>query len=130
MNFNNNNNTQKNQSLKCNYPPGGNTNFSIGWGQGPEPVNSLKQTGKNYGSNINYTSNGYFDKENINKSNVIAGISTQTKSAGYGKGKIDIFNGTDYSEKSSSIKVNHMPGGKSNVYLGNDSSNYEEYRRK
>jgi len=130
MNFNNNNNIPKNQSLKCNYPPGGNSNFSVGWGQGPEPVNSLKQTGKNYGSNINYTSNGNFDKENVNKSNLSAGVTTQTKNAGYGKPKFDIFNGTDYSEKSSSIKVNHMPGGKSNVHFGNDSSNYEEYRKK
>ena len=123
-------NKQKNQSIKCNFPPGGNTNLSLEWGQPSGPEKNLKQTGKNYGSNIEYTSNNNFDKENVNKSNIIAGMSTQTKNAGYGKPKFNIFNETNYSEKSSSIKVNHMPGGKSNVYLGNDSSNYEDYRRK
>ena len=130
MNFNNNNNLPKNESLKCNFPPGGNANFQVGWGQGSEPVNSNKQGQKNYGSDINYTSNNNFDKENVNKSNLLAGKSTQTKDCGYGKPKFNIFNETNYSEKNPSIKVNHMPGGKSNVYLGGDSSNVEEYRRK
>ena len=61
-------NKARNQSLKCNFPPGGNSNFSLGWGQSSEPVKSLDHTGKNYGSNIQYTSNNYFDKENVNKS--------------------------------------------------------------
>lgn len=119
MNFNNNNKVAKNESLKCQYPPGGNTNFSLGWGQKAEPVNSKSQnTGKNYGSNIQYTSNNFFDKENVNNNNVLAGVSTQNKENGYGKPKFNIFNETNYSEKSSSIKVNHMPGGKSNVHFG------------
>ena len=130
MNFNNNNKVPKSESLKCNFPPGGNANFSVGWGQSSEPVKSLNQTGKNYGSNLNYTSNNQFDKENVNKSNIIAGVSTQNKDSGYGNAKFNVFKDTNYSDKSSSIKVNHMPGGKSNVYLGNDSSSYNDYRKK
>jgi len=117
------------QSLKCNFPPGGQSNFQMGWGQPNEPVSKdTKFSMKNYGSN--YNSVNINDKENVNKSNIMAGISTQSKEGGYGKAKINLFNEYNYLEKTPSIKVSQQPGGNSNIIFGNDSSNYEEYRRR
>lgn len=121
-------NRTKVQSLKCNFPPGGQSNFQMGWGMPNDPVSrNTKFSNKNYGSNYNSVSNG--DKENVNKMNMMAGISTQSKESGYGKAKINLFNEYNYAEKTPSIKVSQNPGGKSNVCFGTDSSNYEEYRR-
>ena len=129
MNFDGNNN--KVQSVKCNFPPGGQSNFSLGWGQQTEPVNKgPKYSGKNYGTNCENNSVSNSDKENVNRMNIIAGMSTQNKDSGYGKSKINLFNDYNYSEKTTSIKISQTPGGKSYVCFGSDSSNYEEYRRK
>ncbi len=128
MNFENNKN--KVQSVKCNFPPGGQSNFQMGWGMPNDPVSrDTKISSKNYASNCNTIINNS-DKENVNKVNIIAGMSTQSKESGYGKAKFNIFNDTNYSEKTPSIKISQNPGGKSNLCFGNDSSNYEEYRRK
>lgn len=122
-------NRTKVQSLRCNFPPGGQSNFQMGWGLPNDPVTrDTKFSSKNYGSN--YNSVNISDKENVNKANIMAGISTQSKESGYGKAKINLFNEYNYSEKTPSIKVSQNPGGKSNVCFGTDSSNYEEYRRK
>lgn len=127
MNFEGN--TNKIQSVKCNFPPGGQSNFQMGWGLPNEPVSrDTKVSSKNYASNYNSVNNA--DKENVNKSNFMAGMSTQSKDAGYGKSKINLFSDYNHSEKTQSIKVSQNPGGKSNVCFGTDSSNYEEYRRK
>jgi len=117
------------QSVKCNFPPGGQTNFQMGWGLPNDPVTKdTKLTSKNYGSNYNTVNVN--DKENFNKMNIIAGVSTQSKDSGYGKPKINLFQDYNYAEKTTSIKVTQNPGGRSNVCFGTDSSNYEEYRRK
>jgi len=122
-------NLNKIQSVKCNFPPGGQSNFQMGWGLPSEPVSrDSKLSSKNYGSNYNSVSNN--DKENVNRSNFMAGMSTQSKESGYGKSKINLFNDYDYCEKTPSIKISQNPGGKSNVCFGTDSSNYEDYRRK
>ncbi len=117
------------QSLKCNFPPGGQSNFQMGWGQPNDPVTKdTNFTIKNYGSNYNTVNNN--DKENVNKMNIIAGMSTQSKDSGYGKAKINLFNDYNYSEKAPSIKISQQPGGNSKIIFGTDSSNYEEYRKK
>ena len=122
---------KKVNSVRCNFPPGGQSNFQMGWGQSTEPVvKSTKYSAKNYSSNNNYDSVNINDKENVNKSNIVAGVCTQNKECGYGQNKVNLFSGYQASEKSTSIKVNQNPGGKSSVCFGTDSSNYEEYRRK
>lgn len=123
-------NRQKVQSVKCNFPPGGQSNFVMGWGQTNEPViRNTKYPNKNYNTN-DYNSVNSGDKENVNKLNIVAGITTQNRDGGYGKAKINLFNDYNYSEKNTSIKVSQQPGGKSNICFGTDSSNYEEYRKK
>jgi hypothetical protein len=46
------------------------------------------------------------------------------------KSNFNLFGESTYDQKQSSIKVTNNPGGKGNIILGSDSTNYEDYRRK
>jgi hypothetical protein len=145
--------SKKVSSIKCHHPPGGSTNFSLGWGNinsynQPTSQRSLKRsdsktdfniiTGEAYNLNVMNVE----EKENMNVSNketisaieMVEDTNTKTMKApyDYSKQKMNLFDTEKnlYSEKTSSIKITYAPGGKSNVFLGDDKTSYEEYRKK
>ena len=100
----------KTQSIKCNQAPGGKSTFAFNY--------------EDYGINETRIKNEYniLTNENMNIENIKD--KNQSIKTGYGsKSNLNIFG-------ESSIKVTVSPGGMSNVYLGNDSTNYEDYRKK
>ncbi len=150
MNFDNYGECKK-SSMKRQYPPGGSSNFSLGWESDLQPI-PQKTSSKGANFNIitgNYNSNGEVDvkfqnpqettenKENYPSVNIIPfddkndymklSIKTDFKRSNF-----SLFNNDSNvsQDKPNSIKVTYAPGGKSSVLLGNDSTSYEEYRKK
>jgi hypothetical protein len=153
-------NQDKKTSIKCHHPPGGSSNFSFNWGNNVQDTNSrqtIRSTSKTKYNIINGLNNvdAYSfstvkpeEKENMNinlvpvtgsedfevpdakKQTTISSVSSIKTNYQSGKAKLNIFNGDSADEKSTSIRVNHAPGGKSTVCFGNDSTSYEQYRRK
>lgn len=147
---------EKISSIKCHHPPGGSTNFNLNWGSEDIKVaRSLQRTNSKTNFNI-ITGEGLMeDKENVifnnkmtNNSEVIninsmdkggkilpnlkedsKKCSIKTDYEG-GKNQFNLF-GADTprgTNKVSSIKVTYAPGGKSNVFLGDDKTSYNDYR--
>jgi hypothetical protein len=123
-------------SIKCQQQPGGNSNFSFTWkndGQS-EPRRMKSRSGSR--SKYNILTNENTDMMNINAVNYYDNTEDGNKGlkTNYevGKPKMNIFNEQKniYANKASSIKVQNAPGGRSNIVLGTDSSNFEDYRRK
>lgn len=132
---------KKSSSIKCQYPPGGNANFSFTWkndGQTePRKLNRSRSGSRSKYNIINNIPNENTDMMNINTVNCYNQSDDGKKSAiktnyEIGKPKMNLFDDQRnvYGSKPSSIKVQNVPGGRSNVILGSDSTNYEEYRRK
>jgi hypothetical protein len=156
MNFESYNKENKKTSIKCHQAPGGNTNFSLGWGSENTSVpQNRSHKRSNSGSDYNIISGEKFttnetvkteDKENVsvNKTqpmmhnNGFLNFNNQDKNFSIktnyetGKNQFDIFKNEqpDGSKTHSSIKVQHAPGGNSNFTFGNDSTGYDEYRKK
>jgi len=134
-----NTDSKKVQSIKCQYPPGGNTNFSFAWkneGQmDPRRINRSRSGSRSKYNIITNVANENTDMMNINTVNnngddgKKSAIKTNYE---VGKPKMNLFDDQKnvYGGKASSIKVQNAPGGRSNIILGNDSTNYEDYRRK
>jgi hypothetical protein len=150
-------NEDKKSSIKCNQAPGGKGNFSFNWGNDPLPKRIRTQSRSNSKSNYNIITGEALknqavkneEKENSNRNinnitvihkgssilpsdndiNKKISIKTDYES---GKNTFNLFNAPTPTtqEKSSSIKVNHAPGGKTNFNFGNDTTSYNEYRRK
>jgi hypothetical protein len=132
-------NTEKKtiNSIKCQQQPGGNSNFSFTWKNDGhiEPRRRNSRSGSR--SKYNILTNENTDMMNINTVNNYD-VNDDGKKSGLktnyeiGKPKMNLFDDQKniYANKSSSIKVQNAPGGKSNIILGSDSSNYEDYRRK
>src|SRR5574343_518397 len=114
------NSNTKSQSIKCNHPPGGSTNFSFGWGQNLDNSSrDLKMTStKITQTTDNKENTQYYTNREVAKNTA--------------KPTFSLFdsNYAESSNKSSSIKITYAPGGKSNIVLGSDSRNYDEYRQK
>jgi hypothetical protein len=132
-----NGDSKKLTSIKCQYPPGGNTNFSFNWkNEGQPEYRRMKSRSNSRTKNFNIISNENTDMININA--VKVDCSDEAKKSAIktnyeiGKPKMNLFDEQKnvYGSKPTSIKVQHAPGGTSNIVLGNDSTNYEEYRRK
>lgn len=107
---------RKNESIKCNQAPGGNSSFAFNYNDTGVPT--PKYTTQKFASNV-------FSNENLNTNNKAESLKTFGK-----QDKLNLFGESNYSLKQSSIKVTAGPGGNSNIVFGNDSSNYEDYRRK
>ena len=155
MNFDSFNRDMKKTSIKCHHPPGGNTNFSLGWTK-PEPVNA--KVPFDHSSHISVGAVNLEDKENMtivgntqkaenlymnsyenSKSNFLNFQADSKKNQAIktdystGKNNFNIFNEKECDMaygKASSIKVTYAPGGKSNVIFGDDNTSYNEYRKK
>jgi hypothetical protein len=104
-------------SIKCKQAPGGNSSFAFSYDDTNASV--PKATTQKFASNV-------FTNENCNTTNY---KNESIKTFG-NKSNLNIFGESTYDQKQSSIKVTAGPGGASNIVLGSDSSNYEEYRRK
>jgi hypothetical protein len=118
-------NNIKVQSKRCHQAPGGNSTIQLNWeGQAPAtPTKTRNRSKVNY--NIINCQDDPFNKENTNSPNVHS-----IKTAGYSKSNFNLTGTYEANDKAKSIKVTTAPGGRSNIIFGNDSSNYEEYRRK
>ena len=132
-----NGDNKKIASIKCQHPPGGNTNFSFNWkNEGQPEQRRMRSRSNSRNKNFNIISNENTDMMNINAIN--CGNSDEGKKSAIktnyevGKPKMNLFDEQKnvYGSKPNSIKVHHAPGGRSNIILGDDSTNYEEYRRK
>jgi hypothetical protein len=118
-------NNIKVQSIKCQQAPGGNSTFQFQWKE-PAPTTPTKTRNRskvNYNI-INYESDPY-NKENTTSPNV-----QSIKTNGYSKSNFNLTGNYETNDKTKSIKVTTAPGGRSNIIFGNDSTNYEDYRRK
>jgi hypothetical protein len=109
--------SKKTESIKCHQAPGGNSSFAFSYSDNSSVT---KSTSQKFSSNV-------FSNENCNTTN----YKSESIKTSYGKqGNLNIFGESNYDQKQPSIKVTAAPGGGSNIVFGNDSSNYEEYRRK
>jgi hypothetical protein len=121
-------------SIKCQYPPGGNANFSLNWSSqsSQDQRKTQRSTSRNrYNILTNEKENfeGMMNIKTYNDDDKKQAIKTNYD---IGKSKVNLFNETknSYLDKPSSIKVAHAPGGRSNIIFGDDTSSYEDYRRK
>jgi hypothetical protein len=143
--MNSSNGFEKKNSLKINFPPGGNSNFSLGWNKEGTQATTPRHQRSNSKTNFNIvTGQDYTDV--IEKENYSSNIQdfrqpqyiepvkkTNAIKTDYNRSQFNIFyqnNNLSNQQKQQSIKVGQAPGGQSSVHFGDDSRNYDEYRRK
>ena len=112
------NNKEQQSSIKCVYPPGGQSNFQFSYKDAkPDKINCKKypDTKMNYDI-VNLQDNGINNNQNINMRN--CSIKTNYN---FGKEKFNIFK-NEYPKESqqSSIKVTQKPGGFSCVQFAKE----------
>ena len=139
MNFSKFEETKK-TSIKCHHPPGGNSNFSLGWSGESAPAKNNQSKAQNFNiltGEANTTPSNLVDQENINQINVqtenveFAEPLASGKFSKTPRANLNLFGNYETNDKTTnSIKVTNAPGGKSNVFLGGDNTSYNEYRRK
>ncbi len=138
MNFESYNKDSKKTSIKCHHPPGGSANFSLGWTKSetfaakvpfdhnPYPKDAVNVEDKENNTFMSNSNQGTF--LNFNDEAKKTTIKTDYSN---GKNNFNIFNeNVGNVDKTKSIKVACAPGGKSNFVFGDDTTSYEDYRRK
>jgi hypothetical protein len=159
MNFDTYTNENKKTSIKCHQAAGGNSSFSLGWGNNTNVPQGRTHKRTNSGSDYNIISGEKFntfesvkteDKENLNiqnagntqqplmNNNGFLNFNNDDKNCSIktnyetGKNKFDIFKNEQQTpqDKYQSIKINQTPGGNSNFVFGNDKTSYDDYRKK
>src|SRR5690606_24483829 len=110
---------------KCKQSPGGNSSFAFGWSDNTQTTPRKQRSRSKVKYNIiNYETDPY------NQDDLPKQATPSIKTAGYTKSQFNLSGDYTANDKVHSLKVTAAPGGRSNIVFGNDSTNYEDYRRR